>query len=66
MNIFSKFTLGASTSKAGQNTEKGLLPTPKDKEPATEAMNEPMGAKTRVYDPSLNHIKRDRCNEMGT
>lgn len=63
--FFSKFTAWASISKAKQNNEKSLLPKPKDKQPANEAKTEPKGAKTRVDDPSISHIRCYRCNKMG-
>lgn len=59
-----KFISGASTSRAGQNNDKGIIPTPKDKEPAVETGAVLKNAKTGVYDPSLSHTKCYRCNEM--
>lgn len=62
---FTKFTPGTSTSRARQNNDKGIHPTPKDKEQAVETEADLKNAKTQVYDPSLSHIKCYRCNEMG-
>lgn len=53
----SKFTPGAFTSKIRLNNEKGLLPTPKDKEPVNEALTDYKSAKIGAYDPSINHVK---------
>lgn len=62
---FTKFTPRASTSRAVQNSEKELLPTTKDREPATDLATDSKGVKTGIFDPSLSLIKCYRCNEMG-
>jgi len=62
---FNNFTLGASTSKAGQNSDKGLLPAPKDLELMIEQGADQKMYKVGAYDPSLSNIKCYKCNEMG-
>lgn len=59
---FSKYNVGASTSKYNQN-DKGLLPTPNDKMVPLEETSEVR--KINVPDPSLSHIECYRCNEIG-
>lgn len=59
------FTPGASTSRAPQANDKGLLPTPKDKNKAGDTGTDNQGNKYNNYDPSMSNIKCYRCGEMG-
>lgn len=49
---FTKFIPRDFTSKARQNNDKGIFPTPKDKEPAAEAVTDPKGKLEFINLPS--------------
>lgn len=53
------YSFGASSSKTGEDKEKGLLRTPKGKEP----LNETGQKSTAPYDPSMINIKCYRRRE---